>query len=109
MKSGSMRDMTNRINKWIKKKIVELREAMGGRCSNLLCPTPTENLEFAHIEPTGIEGWGRGRKERYYDVIKHPDCYILLCKGCHRLFDNGELHLADLVNFIELNEVMICQ
>jgi len=92
--------MANQTNELIKNKMIELREAMGGRCSNPLCPTPTENLEFAHTKRTGLSGWGRGRKERYYDVLKHPDCYILFCKECHKLFDRGELYFADFNKFI---------
>lgn len=53
----------------------------GSLCGSL------ENLEFAHLEETGISGNGRGSRERIYDVIKHPECYILFCRDHHRLFD----------------------
>jgi len=61
-----------------------LIQEFGGRCEE--CST-TENLEFAHKEPTGLDGRGRGRKERVYDVIKNPEKYRLLCRDCHRVYD----------------------
>ena len=87
------------MNRLIKRKIPELRERMGGKCANPKCPNPTENSQFAHVKRTRLKGRGRGRKERYYDVVKHPDCYILLSKDCHKKFDNGELNLADFNRF----------
>ncbi len=92
--------MGNSTNERIKLRIQELRIAMGGCCANPFCEHPYEKLEFAHTKRTGLNGWGRGRKERYYDVINHPDSYILLCKECHKLFDRGELNLADFNRFI---------
>ena len=78
--------MTNRINNWIKIRIVELRETLGGKC--IICGS-FEKLEFAHIKETGLRGMGRGRKERYYDVIKNITSYELMCTNCHTDFDNG--------------------
>ena len=69
--------MPNRFNKRIKELREELIEKFGGKC--VVCDS-TEDLEFAHIKPTKLSGRGRGRKERYYDVIKNPDCYALTCK-----------------------------
>lgn len=76
--------MTNDANKWIKKARKRLIVLWGLKC--FMCGT-TERLEFAHINDTGLNGLGRGRKERYYDVINNPDDYVLLCKTCHREFD----------------------
>ena len=80
--------MTNRKNKWIKERRKRLIEEFGGKCEE--CPA-TSKLEFAHKEPTELSGWGRGRKERVYDVIKNPEKYRLLCKGCHKEYDQGLL------------------
>jgi len=46
-------------------------------------------LEFAHLpgKPTGLLGRGRGSRERYYDVRKHPGSYVLVCRGHHSLLD----------------------
>lgn len=80
--------MGNPANEWIKKRRKRLLEEWGGEC--LFCGS-TENLQFAHLEETEVKGWGRGRKERIYDVIRHPDCYVLLCSKNHREFDKREL------------------
>jgi hypothetical protein len=78
--------------RWLKRKFEELRQQFGGKCQ---CDNPecskTGNLEFAHVEPTKLKGWSRGKKVRYYDILNHPDCYVLLTKECHRKFDRGEL------------------
>lgn len=91
--------MGNYTNELVKRKILELRERMGGRCVNPLCENPTEDLQFAHVKRTKLNGRGRGRKERYYDVVKNPDCYILLTKDCHKRFDRGEFCFADFNTF----------
>ena len=46
-------------------------------------------LEFAHIEPTGLNGRGRGQSARVYDIKNNQDKYILLCGQCHSEFDWG--------------------
>jgi len=71
--------MTNRVNIWVKNKIKELKEK--SKCS--MCSS-RKNLEFHHIKKTKLNGESRGRKERYYDIINNPDCYICLCKKHHR-------------------------
>jgi 5-methylcytosine-specific restriction endonuclease McrA len=76
--------LTNAQNKWIKKERKNLVEEFGGSCQE--CGS-TKKLEFAHIKPTNLSGWGRGRKERYYDVKNNKDCYKLLCKKCHKELD----------------------
>lgn len=78
------------MNKWIKKERKRLIELHGGKCSVSICGS-TSNLEFAHVQPTGLKGEGRGRKERVYDIRDNPDSYILLCSGCHKALDEGDL------------------
>ena len=80
--------MTNRQNRRAPERRNELIIEFGGKCEE--CHS-TESLEFAHKEPTGLSGRGRGRKERLYDVINNPDKYRLLCKDCHEMYDNGLL------------------
>ena len=62
----------------------ELRKQFGGKCKH--CDS-TEDLQFAHIKDTKLNGKGRGLKTRYYDIKNHPDCYALLAKICHYEFD----------------------
>lgn len=75
--------MANAANEWIKEKIKRLR----GWSKCAICGS-TENVEFAHIKPTKLRGKGRGRKERYYDLIRHPESYRPLCSKHHREYDN---------------------
>ena len=76
--------MTNQSNRWIVKAFKELRKEFGNECQ--VCGDK-ENLEFAHVRKTELEGKGRGRKERYYDIKNNKDCYMLLCKACHKSMD----------------------
>lgn len=76
--------MANRANEWTKRRWKQLIEDSGGKCAQ--CPN-TEALEFAHLEPTGLRGRSRGRKERLYDILKHPEKYVLLCIYCHDEMD----------------------
>ena len=88
--------MTNNRNVNIRKQFDELKNRFGGKCLN--CGS-TMNLQFAHIKDTCLNGKGRGRKERYYDIIKNPESYVLLCggidcaSGCHQQYDAGQLKL----------------
>lgn len=86
--------MTNSANKWIKKARQKLIEQFGGCCKN--CGERAK-LEFAHKHeketPIINKKRGRGRKERYYDIKKNPECYYLLCNPCHRDYDAGRLIL----------------
>lgn len=75
--------MPNHMNAWIKTKMQQLRE--GSKC--VMCGT-NQDIEFAHKNPTKLSGKGRGRKERYYDILNNPDCYIPLCKQHHKEYDN---------------------
>lgn len=73
------------------KGMQRLRARFGNRCAE--CgSTPSEDfelnrLEFAHVVTTGLNGRGRGSAERYYDILKNPGAYRLLCRPCHRRFD----------------------
>ena len=74
--------MANYTNEWIKKRKHEIMlNVICIKCGSI------ENLEYAHIKPTGLSGMGRGRKERFYDLLRHPDSYIVLCHGCHEAMD----------------------
>lgn len=79
--------MTNRKNVWIRKAFDRLEKRFGGKCSWPGCEAITD-LEFAHIKPTELSGWSRGRKERYYDIIRNPGSYRLLCKNHHKTHDD---------------------
>lgn len=80
--------MGNPQNEWAKRRRKRLLEEWGGEC--LFCGSK-EKLQFAHLEETDVKGWGRGRKERLYDVINNPDSYVLLCREHHRKLDKVEL------------------
>lgn len=64
----------------------------GGACEGLegepRCGS-TEELEFAHVKPTKLNGRGRGFNHRVKDVRSHPEAYRLLCKACHWFLDFG--------------------
>ena len=84
--------MPNYWNKLIVYYRKLLITAFGGCCQAIkengeICGS-TERLEFAHLEPTELNGWGRGRKERVYDVIRYPWKYQLFCHDCHFLYDH---------------------
>lgn len=57
------------------------------RCS--ICGSHSQ-IEFHHVQPTQLEGKGRGRNARYYDIIKNPQSYKALCRSCHLKEHNGE-------------------
>jgi hypothetical protein len=56
-----------------------------------------DNLEYAHVLPTGLNGMGRGLTVRMLDVIRHPLCYRRMCKPCHADYDERQ---TDYVNEI---------
>ena len=80
------------------KKAKILREllikAFFGKCWFKDCEK-VENLEFFHIKPTELNGKGRGRWQRVYDVINNPCSYGLACKNHHIYFDNELLGIED--------------
>lgn len=71
----------------IKKQWEYLKELCGNKCMYPDCEI-TDNLEFAHLKDTGLSGMSRGRKERYYNIIKNLDSYILLCEEHHKMMDD---------------------
>lgn len=79
-------------NAYIKGEILRLRRMFGNQCQ--ICGSQ-QQLEFAHLKPTGVNGRGRGRQTRLYDVKKNPDKYALLCRKCHLKFDRGEIQLGE--------------
>ena len=78
--------MTHRTNIWLKKKIIELKKKYS-QCP--ICKQKNDSFsEFAHIKDNNFGGMGRGRRERYYNIIKHPDCYRRMHHDCHEYYDN---------------------
>ncbi len=81
-------------NAWAKSQILRLRAARGNACEDcgrsLRIARGKPNLQFAHLQPTGLSGEGRGRKERVIDIRRHPESYKLLCVDCHLSFDAQE-------------------
>lgn len=71
---------------WLRKKWNELIKEFGGKC--LKCGRE-QDLHFAHIFPTGLNGMGRGKWRRYYDIKRNNNCYVQLCKECHSAMDAG--------------------
>jgi hypothetical protein len=78
--------------------IARLRASRGGRCECTGCVgcldrsgerrcARDRRLEFAHLRPTGLRGRGRGRAERYHDILRNPDAYSLRCWWCHLELD----------------------
>lgn len=70
--------------RWRNRLHAALITEMGGRCEECGSLAP---LEFAHKEPTGLSGPGRGRDKRLLDVRRNMSKYRLLCKGCHVDYD----------------------
>jgi len=86
----------NNSNKWIKTRIEKLRKEFGGKC--VMASEYCEGeLEFAHISPTTLSGMGRGRKERIYDIMRHKECYTLLCHRHHEEYDSNGFDLPERV------------
>jgi hypothetical protein len=48
-----------------------------------------EEIEMAHVEPTGLQHEGRGQTRRFIDILRYPGSYIPLCHDCHVEFDRG--------------------
>lgn len=81
--------MTNQANQRVVQDRLKLIERYGGKCWFEGCDeSDPSKLQFAHIFPTGLNGRGRGRKERTYDVSKNPGNYALMCKFHHGLLDD---------------------
>ncbi|MEM0142372.1 MAG: hypothetical protein QXL94_00255 [Candidatus Parvarchaeum sp.] len=71
-------------NDWYKAQMGKLRAARNNSCEQ--CGSINQ-LEWAHIKPTGLSGMGRGRNARIADIKRNPDCYKLLCRKCHAALD----------------------
>lgn len=82
----------------------QLRLKYGNKCA---CCERTDNLQFAHIKDTALKGLGRGKKTRYYDIIKHPDSYVLMNKYCHYGFDKISPELK--IEWLQKHGVKICK
>lgn len=67
-------------------KFRALRRAWGGQCVWWPCGRRS-GLQFAHIRPTRLVGRSRGQKKRYLDIVRNPECYVLLCRDHHALLD----------------------
>lgn len=96
--------MTNAMNQWIKERRKLLIKAFGGCCQRILedgtiCGSK-RRLEFAHKEKTKLSGRGRGRKERYYDILRYPWKYGLVCHECHNEFDSNPEEVKVRFNYI---------
>lgn len=65
-------------NEKVRRKLEEIKS---GVCP--LCGKWSNELEFAHREPTGLKGAARGRNKRYYDYVNNREKYLLICPDCH--------------------------
>jgi hypothetical protein len=63
----------------------------GGKCETLNCGRK-HRLQFAHKEPDGVNGRGRGLIRRILAVKRAPQKYIVLCHWCHLRFDMPEAY-----------------
>jgi len=77
--------VVSKPNRWVKKRIPQLKRQLGGKCSHPGCKEKRlSKLEFAHVKSTPISRTGpRGRKEKVADVAAHPDAYRLKCERHH--------------------------
>lgn len=71
-------------NRWVVKTWEKILQEFGGQCAHC---EKLYDLEFAHLQPTGLKGKGRGKARRLRDILRNPSSYILLCWECHDLFD----------------------
>jgi hypothetical protein len=76
--------MCERIKRWSKRKRQEKIAKRGSCCE--FCGN-TENLQFAHIFETELNGRGRGQWKRTLDLLRNPDAYVLSCDTCHKKLD----------------------
>jgi hypothetical protein len=77
--------LTNKANRWVKKRIPELKRELGGKCEHKGCgERRLSRLEFAHVRSTPISRSGpRDRKQKVADVAAHTASYKLLCERHH--------------------------
>lgn len=75
--------------------VPEGEEPRCGRCKKT-AEESGKRLEFVHVKATDLCGSnGRGMTQRYRDVLRHPDCYELVCFECHYARDR-RLPMADV-------------
>ena len=80
------------------RKLLSLRSLLGGKCTRTLprpCPR-SSRLEFVHLGETKLNGRGRGARQRYLDILRHPTMYGLACRTCHRRLDSGGLGVGSV-------------
>lgn len=70
-------------------KMRALRRRFGGRCvdRDKGLGDCSGRLEFSHLKPTGVQGRGRGRADRYHDILRNVAAFALRCVRHHRRFD----------------------
>lgn len=74
--------------------VARLRDRLLDHYGRACCVCGGANdLEFAHLAPTRINGLGRGKKARLLDIQRHPESYALICRPHHKLFDRGKIKL----------------
>lgn len=93
----------NKFRRYRRRLRGRLVSERGGACED--CGSQDE-LEFAHVKPTSVNGKGRGSFLRYADVRRHPDCYRLLCNVCHNALDLGLPRPALAVDLLDGVPVM---
>jgi len=84
----------NQLQKIYRKK---LEKSFGGFC--WLC-LETGKIQFHHLRETKLTGNGRGRKERYYDILNNPECYFPICKECHDFIHHSGIDLLKIFTFL---------
>jgi len=70
---------------WPKMNLNWLRRQYGDMCN--CCGATHCPLEFAHVNPTGLSGRGRGNTRRFKNIMQYPASYTLLCSPCHIIYD----------------------
>ncbi len=78
----SSKERMREYRKELKQRAFEL---IGSEC--VFCGVK-DGLHAAHVQPTKLNGAGRGMDRRYLDVIKNPQAYRPMCgKHCHKIYD----------------------
>ena len=102
-----VRQAMNQQNRSVVRTMVAIKVYLAPCFADDCAVTNLDLLQFAHIKSTGLHGWKRGRAERLQDILRHPDCYALLCEDHHEDFDREEIHSwmpkSLLARAIELN------
>ena len=85
------RDRSSYMATYRRKRWAILRDVIfGGKCFHCGIKHGIRVCHFAHIEPTRLNGRGRGQDNRYYDILRNQNKYALLCGFCHSDMDNGK-------------------